>query len=246
MGLTKSKTINKPLGAFVTALLELTVAGNEFNIDTLLAGALSNAGQGGISVPLQDSSNAASDNTQGVMIYAIYGVSTSLFQADGSILEDANGNDVYVKIEKSGASYLAKFYKKDNGVESAFTLATGNYNLSIPYMFLFGTLPADAFLRGTIQGYNHFGEGGAAATSQLKTIVEVKAIVTNNVIPDLDFVPYDAAMVIINLDGWSGHSNTDFKNSIQVNNKAVDYIVANAGFQLTAGDEVFLTYQIAV
>ncbi len=93
-------------------------SGNSNDVKDILTKALSTAGRGGTSLPLQISKTA---DTVGMIIPNSLDLYTAAPQTQGKTkLKDANGNAVYAQLGESSNTYTISYFTEVNGTETPY------------------------------------------------------------------------------------------------------------------------------
>jgi hypothetical protein len=222
----QSKQINK-IQAGVIRIAGLAVTGGTFNITTALSTALSTAGAGGISVPVQPSVN------EGLGLITT-GLTNRVEINDGTLA--AAGNEIYSRLTEAGGVYTLTFFTLVNGVETAhsFASATTIY-VDVPYRFDFWRLPTDSPIATSYRII-----GGASGTAQAILQTEPLAVTATNTLANLSKVPNVPANLTLSVFGVLHY--TIAPADFTVNGQAITWNPANAGFSLAVGDRVIAQY----
>jgi hypothetical protein len=214
-----SKQILKVL-AGVVRLGGVSATGGSTNITTALGTALSTAGAGGVSVPVQPSVSLG--------LGLITTGSTNRVEInDGTLF--VSGNEVYGRLTETGGVYTVTYFTLVAGVETAHSFGSATtVNLDIPYRFDFARYPTDSPIA---TAYRIVG-GTASAPARIQT--EPLTVTATNTLSELAFTPDVTANVTLFVNGVAYHSlgTADFTVSV----KTITWNQTNAGFALGVGE----------
>jgi hypothetical protein len=145
-------------------------------ITTQLTAAVSTAGKGGVSVPLQ----VGGTGTEGVITNTIVEVFNST--SKDKIIADGEGNEVYGKISEAGGVYtLSYFYLTNAGTETAYTFAsTQNVDFTVRYRYSLKNLPEDFATRAST-----FISQDAGSVGAITSIIQQLTVTGTNTITAL-------------------------------------------------------------
>lgn len=234
MSFVQAKQIVKFLLAPIR-LNNLSVTGASQTITSPLTAALSTAGDGGVSVPLQPAGNGV-----GVAVAAPH----NRCKVYGAASEDtllANDLEIQARITESNGVYtLAFFTVSDTGTETTYSFpAATPIDVEFNYRFDFWRVPADAIVATTVRSI-----GNDPATTAPRRFSERLTIGTANAIPNLGRTPTSAAEVELIVNGLSydsfGGSGAFF--SVNLDTRAITWSAANAGISIEPSDRVIARY----
>lgn len=226
------KQIQKNLQAWVGIASFATAGGTSDTITTTLTTALSTAGNGGVSVPLQVGSAAQ----MGVNTAAGFNVTPVYVAGTKDVLLDASGQEVYGKITNSGSAWTLSYFSIVSGTETAYTIAAStSIDFEVPYVFTFELLPLTAI---TAAMQRHVAPDPSANAG--RTQADALTVTATNTVSALSRAyagPW--AMLLVN-----GVTYTNFGPTppFSISGTAVTWSAANAGFALATTDEVKAIY----
>lgn len=226
------KQIQKNLQAWVGIAGFSATGGTSDTITTALTTALSTAGNGGVSVPLQ----VGSATQMGVNTSAGFNVTPVYVAGTKDVLLDANGQEVYGKIANSGSAWTLGYFSSVSGTETAYTVAASTLvDFEVPYVFTFDLLPLTAITAAT---QRHVAPDPAATSG--RTQADALTVTATNTVSALTRTyagPW--AMLLVN-----GVIYTNFGPTppFSVSGTAVTWSASNAGFALATTDDVKAIY----
>lgn len=236
MSTIPAKQIIKLLAAFVR-VNNFSASSSSGNVTTAITTALSTAGDGGVSVPLQ----VAAAGTLGV-ITAASGNRVEVYNATSKdkILA-ANGEEVYARLtEASGIYTLNYFTLPDTGTEAAHIFpATTPIDFEFSYRFDFNRFPSDGVVSVQTRNIsNDPSQGGGRVFRERLTPT------AQNAIPNLSRSPIDSAGVALFVNGVSydtfGGGTASF--SVNTSTRAITWSAANSGFNIETTDRIVAQY----
>lgn len=239
MSTIPAKQIIKLLSAFVRAN-NFSASGSSTIVTTPITTALSNVGDGGVSVPLQ----VATAGTIGV-ITAAPANRAEIYNATSKDKISAGDEEVYGRITESGGVYTLSYFTLSNaGIEAAYSFPSATpIDFEFSYRFDFARLPADAIT--SIQARNISNDpalGGAGQTVRRERLT----VTGTNTIANLTQTPIDAASVSLIVNGISydtfGGAAAAF--SINLATRAITWNPAapHAQFNIETDDRVIAQY----
>jgi hypothetical protein len=140
MARRKLKQITGIFTAFVGVSTFAATAANNNTVTASITTALSTAGRGGTSVPLQISGTV---DTKGVVTTSTKNRVEIYKTSDGSKLADLAGNEVYGRLTEAAGAYTLSYFTNVAGVETAFVMTAGNIDFEFEYRFEISELPED-------------------------------------------------------------------------------------------------------
>jgi hypothetical protein len=236
MSLLAAKQIRKTLAAPIR-LSGVSVTGDSATITSQVTTALSSAGDGGVSVPLQVSVS----NGLGVVATApsnrceIYDATSK-----GKIVSATN-EEVYGRVTEAGGVYTLSFFTLESGTETDYSFpSAADIDVEFNYRFDFARLPTDALIA---IGTRNISQDPATAIGQ-KTFREQLTVTATNAVSDLTKTPVNATAIELIVNGQEvdsfGGSNAAF--TVNLSTKAVSWSATNAGFNLDTTDRVIAVY----
>lgn len=228
MSQLKPKQIAKFLSTFV-GLVNLSVTNaSSLNITAALTTALATAGDGGVAVPLQ----VGSAIQQGVIVSG--NNQGDVWETGSKDAPVIGGNQVYARITHAAGVYTASFYTNVGGVETAAVI-NGNFDIAIPYVFSFETLPRDALIT-----WNSLSPGDAQGAGGT-LYVEALTVTAPNTITNLTRAPINPATAVLTVNGQSLFAGTHFTITGQAITFSGPQLTA-IGFSIATTDQCFMEY----
>lgn len=233
-----SKHLIKPLSASVR-INGFSASGSSGTVTTPLSTALSTAGEGSTSVPVQA---VGGSNTIGVVVASpnnrveVYSATTK------RKIANANGDEVYARLtEATGVYTLSYFVLPASGTETAFTFASAtNIDFEFNYRFSFDRLPADAIV--STRARNVSDDPAAIAGGGLTPRDEFLTVTALNTVSGLSFVPSGTAIVELVVNGESFDSFGGANAPFSVSGQAIIWNAVNARMPLETTDRVVARY----
>jgi hypothetical protein len=203
-------------------------------VTTALTTALSTAGDGGVSVPVQ----VASAVQQGAVTAATDNVVDIWVSATKMPLADAAGNEVYGRLTEAAGVYTLALFSLVAGVETSVTPAAQNIDFQFSYNFDFDKLPITALVSASTK---HVGDDPAGSGTKLRA--QTLTPTGLNTFPALG-VAYN-----------SGASGGIFElrvngqdlvpaDGFAVAGTTVTWTAATTGFDVTTTDKVYALYSV--
>lgn len=226
------KQIQKNLQAWVGIAGFTAAGGSSDTITTVLTTALTTAGNGGASVPLQ----VGSATQMGVNTAAGFNVTPVYAAGTKDVLLDSAGQEVYGKITNAGSAWTLSYFSVVSGTETAFTMpASTAIDFEVPYVFSFDLLPLTAI---TAALQRHVAPDPSANAG--RTQADALTVTATNTLSALSRTyagPW--AMLLVNGVTYANFGPTP---PFSVSGTAVTWSAANAGFALATTDEVKVIY----
>lgn len=233
MSLIKSKQIDRIISTYVR-VNGVTAGGDRIQVTGEIGLALNSAGNNGTGVPVQDSTNV---NTPGVIVNGtnnrveIYDASTK------KKISDADGNEIYGRIESLGGIYSLNFYVLSGGTETDYTFPTPqSIDFEFGYRFTFATLPADAILFIQARNVDNDPDGSGSA----RLYYELKSVTAPNVVAPLMKTPANSGEVILIVNGKTEDSLAG--GAFDTVGKLITWNPATAGYSIDNTDRVVAIY----
>lgn len=227
-----AKQVAKFLQAWVGLSGFSTAGGSSDTITTALTTALSTAGNGSVSVPLQVGSSAQ----MGVNTAAGFNTTPIFVAGTKDAYLDANGQEVYGKITSAGSVWTLSYFSLVAGTETAFTMpASASIEFEVPYVFSFDLLPFTAI---TALVNRHVAPDPSGTGQRFQA--DALTVTAANALSALSRTyagPY--AMLCVN---GIAYLNVGANPPFAVSGTAVTWSAANAGFALATTDEVRAIY----
>lgn len=235
MPLIQSKQVNKILEACIR-VSAFTADGASDVVTTPITTALSTAGNGGVSVPLQVSSSVT---TVGVVTASnlnrieIYNATTKAKISDGS------GNEVYGRLTESGGVYTLTYYSLVSGSETAYTsFSSQSIDFEFIYRFDFERLPSSAAVG--VKQRNVSDDPNASAGSTV--VVEQLTVSGTNTIANLSYTPTAATNVILFVNGVAVNAFGGASAPFSISGVAITWDAGDAGYSVETTDQVIAHY----
>lgn len=235
-----AKQIEKILSGFIR-VSAFTANGTSDTVTTPITSALSTAGDGGVSVPLQVSSSVAVVGVvtaTGKNLVALYDATTK------SKIDDGDGNEVYARLTESGGAYTLTYYSLVAGTETSYSFASDtSIDFEFIYRFDFGRTPADFAVATAQRNVSDDPASGGALTAQM---IEPIACTATNTLDDLSETPTAATSVILFVNGVAINAFGGGSAAFSISGVAITWSASNAGFALATTDKVLAVYPYAV
>ena len=200
-------------------------------VTAVITTALSTAGRGGVSVPLQVSSSdsvgviTAGDNRTEIIA-----------SATKQRLSDANGNEVYGKLTETGGIYTLSYYSLINGVETAYTMPSTSVDFFFNYCFDANRLPPNFAVALPTRIVNQDPTKGQSASQQIERLT----VTALNTVSNLTKTPVSGSLQLIVFG--IVHSLADSPTPFSVSGKSITWNAVNAGYDLETSDNVIAEY----
>jgi len=237
MSLYSAKQINKIITAPIK-ITNLSVGSGSLSVSvtSALTSALAIAGNNGVSVPVQVSTDVF---TTGIITSSPLNKAEVFDSTSKEKLSTNTNNEVYGRITYSSGYVLSFYYLDSSGIEQTYTFsATQNVDFDFVYRFTFATLPTDALVSSVSRNINQDPVG---ASSIPKT--ELLTVTALNVVSNLSLTPNNAANVTLIVNG-----KTEFAvgsgPSFGVASTTITWNSSNAGYNLETTDIVYAQYYI--
>ncbi|MBD2437365.1 hypothetical protein [Nostoc sp. FACHB-110] len=222
----KSKQITKLIDAAI-GINGLTASGNSTTVTSQITSALSSAGDGGVSVPLQ----VATSTTIGVVISSSL-ILQILDATTKQVLVDGSGNEIYGKLTQSGGVYTLSYYSLVSGTETAYSFSSTSIYFEFAYRFDFYRLPVSFALNKNV--YDDYLSPTAA-----KVYTEVLTVTGTNTLSNLTKTPSTTSNVLLFVNNAVYSA---IASDFSVSSKTITWSAAAAGFSLDTGDSVVAHY----
>ncbi|MBW4596202.1 MAG: hypothetical protein KME46_25690 [Brasilonema angustatum HA4187-MV1] len=233
----KAKQIDKILTANIR-INGVSANGASTNVTTPITSALSTAGNGGVSVPLQVSANV---NGIGVITGGdrceMYNSTTK------QRISSAAGDEVYGKLTEAAGVYTLTYYTlTDAGTETAYSFSSAtNIDFKFNYRFDFVRYPTDAITSMSVQVIDPITGNPVTA----KWFTEKLAVTAINTISNLAKTPTSGTNIFLIVNeahhNAFGGSSADFT----ISGKAIAWSSTNAGYSIDTTDDVIAFYETA-
>jgi hypothetical protein len=229
-----AKQIIKPQSASVR-VNGFSASGTSGVLTTAIGTALSTAGEGGVSVPVQ---SLGGSNTIGVIVTGannrteIYGGASKLK------LTDASGNEVFGRITEAGGVYTLTYFSLVAGVETAHSMPAAAIDIEFSYRFDFARFPADAAIAVSARNISNDPAGAGGATSRNERLT----VTALNTVSNLGFTPLNAATLALFVNGQQFDTFGGGAAAFSLSGVAITWSAANAGFSLEVADRVTARY----
>lgn len=231
----QSKQINKTLAAAVR-VSGFSANGGSNTVTTAITSALSTAGDGGLSVPVQVASTDIGVITSGTnnRIEIWDATSKDKFVA-------SNGEEVYGRLTESSGVYTLTYYTLPNtGTETAYSFGSStSIDFEFGYRFDFYRYPTDAAIATVARNINQDPSQSAG-----RPYAEKLTITAQNTLPNLSKTPVSSSTVELMVWGVSydalGGGTAYF--TVNTTTKALTWSATNAGFNIDTTDYVVARY----
>jgi len=232
------KQIAKNLSSWVR-VSNFSVSGDDADVTTPVTTALSTAGEGGVSVPLQP---LGGSNLIGVHETTGQLNRCNVYDHDTLMpIADVEGNEVYGRMTEAGGVYTLSFYVLDGGTETVYSFASANdIDFEFAYRFDFARLPANALI--AINGRNVGDDPAATGGTQFQESITITS--NGQTAFTLSKSPTASFVVTVYLNGVA-YQPVGGAPPISVGgagNKTVTWSNANAGFATETTDTFIASY----
>lgn len=237
MSLIKSKQIDRILSGSIK-LLNVTIGAglNNIIITAPITSVLTTAGNNGVSVPTQTSSNVF---TPGVVVTSPINKSEVFDHTTKLPITDINGNEIYGRIIYSGSNYILNLHYLSSGVETPYTTVSSiTIDFDFIYRFDFNTLPADALI-AVISKNVTLDPKGQGATM----MVEKLTVVATNSVSVLGNIPSAPTKTILSINGKEEYT-LGASPAFSLAGATVTWNAGNAGYSLETNDIVYVKYYL--
>ena len=213
----------------------VTASGGSITVTTPITTALSTAGDGSVSVPLQ----VASSTTLGV----ITGTGNEIQILDGTskkTLKDSANNEVYGRLTQASGVYTLTFYSLVSGTETAYTFGSNTtIDFWFSYRFDFARLPKTFAIAYQTANINETTQVVVPA-SNAATYYEAITVSATNTLANLTKTPSNNNYVLIHVNGvtYSG-----LFSHFSISGKAITWSAANSGYSILTTDSVLAQYE---
>lgn len=223
----------------ITATFAGYVRVNAFTADgasdvatTAITAALSTAGRGGVSVPLQ-----VSASEEGAGIIATGNNRIEIYDAGTEAkIRDTGGNEIYARLTHSTGVYTVTYYSLVAGVETAYTaFSTRSIDFEFPYRFDMARLPSDFAIAVRARNVTDDPAGGAVSFCEQLTVTGT------NTLSNLTKTPTSSTNIILFVNGESVDAFGSGSAAFSVIGKAITWNAANI-FTLETTDRVIAWY----
>lgn len=234
MALIQPKQITKFLSGYVR-VSAFSATGASSTVTTPVTTALSTAGEGGVSVPLQVFSS-----TQSGVVTTGANNRVEIYDATNKLkIKDGSGNEVYGRLTQSAGVYTLTYYILSTGTETAYTaFSSTSIDFEFAYQFDFLTLPS-AFAIGVKS--RNVSDDPAGAAGGFTPSEEAIAVTATNTLAALSFTPLASSLVLI-VNGKTEHC-LDSPAPFTFSGTSITWSAANAGYALATTDKVVAVYR---
>lgn len=233
MSKIQSKQIEHIESAYVR-IAGFSATGASNNATTAITTALSTAGRGGVSVPLQVST---SENVVGVITTGSFNRVELWNGTTKQKMSDSTGNEVFGRLTQSGGVYTLTYYTLQSGTETAFTFASATtVDIEFAYRFDFHRVPADSAIGVKQRNIDDDSDGGGGDIFQ-----EQVTVTALNTLAALTKTPVASTAVVLLVNGIA-YSPTGGSAPFTVSGKTITWSPANATFDIETTDRVIAHY----
>lgn len=235
----QAKNINRILAAPIR-ISNFSANGSSGSITSAITTALSTAGKGGVSVPLQVS------NLEGVGIVATAPTNRTRILTNGSedAITDGSGEVVYGRITESSGVYTLSYFTLSNaGVENVYSFGSATaIDFTFNYRFDFHRLPTDALVSMLVRSLTQTSGSSSAPAAY----AELLSITAQNTVANLTKTPVSTSTIqfIFNETNYDTFGGADAPFSVNLGTKAVTYNPASTrtGVSLDTTDRLVARY----
>lgn len=207
-----------------------TAAGADDVVTSVITTALSTAGRGGVSVPVQVSTN----DSVGI-ITATNNRVEILNASTKERIADSNGAEVYGRLTESGGVYTLTYYSLSSGVETAYSMPSTSIDFFFNYCFDAARLPTDFAVTLPTKVINQDPAGRSG-----REYIERLTVSGLNTVSNLTKTPISGSLKLI-VYGVT-HTLSDSPTPFSVTGKAITWNASNAGYDLETVDNVVASY----
>lgn len=235
MSLIKPKQIDKVLSGSIKLLNVAVGSGvNSVTVTAAITSVLATAGNNGVSVPVQTSSNVF---TPGIIVTSPINKSEIFDHTTKLPITDVNGNEIYGRIVYSGSNYVLNLHYLNSGTETAYS-TTGAITIDFDFVYRFdlNTLPADALV-ATIARNVSLDPKGQGATM----MVEKLTVPSTNTLSTLGNIPSAANKTILSINGKEEYC-LGSSPAFALAGASITWNAGNAGYSLETTDVVYVKY----
>lgn len=231
-----AKQITKILQAFVRISAYAATGAND-TITTPITTALSTAGNGGVSVPLQVSSG----NTVIGVVTASNFNRVQIFNSDTKLaMADENGNEIYGRLTESGGVYTLTYYVNDAGTETGYTFGSStDIDFEFIYRFDFDRLPDSAVTSNKQRNVSD----DPASIGGSDWFNEPITVTSTNTLDDLTHTPDTNTNIFLIVNGITVNAFGGGSAAFSVSGTSLTWSASNAGYALHTTDNVIAFYK---
>lgn len=230
MTLLQSKQVEKILTCYNRVDGFTTSAATSDVVTTPITTALTTAGNNGVAVPLQVSTDVF---TIGVVTAGSNRV--LIFDNTNKLpISDGNGDEVYGRITEAAGVYTLSYFVETAGVETAYAMVGADIDFEFAYRFDFVRFPADATIKVKSRNVGDDPASGGSGSS-VEEIINISAL---NTFADLTFNPSSNVILYINGKGEDNLSGGAFTEVA----KAITWSSGNAGYDAETTDRAVAVY----
>lgn len=241
MAQIQSKQVKRILSTSIKVLgVSVTASNSSVVVTTPITSVLATAGDGGITVPLTNSSGY---NTTGIITSTPLNL-TGIWNNTSKVkVTTATGEEVYGRLTSSSGVYTLSFYYLTSaGVETPYIFsANTTIDFDFNYRYDFHQLPADAMISQFARNVYQDPKGTGGGAPQM----EVLSVFSLNTLAPLSNTPSDPNKLTLVVNGqWIdalGGGSAAFTLSGGVN---ITWSAANAGYSLETTDRVLAIYYL--
>lgn len=201
-----------------------------------LTTALSGAGRGGVTVPLQVS---LTEDAIGVITTGANNLCELFDSATKEKLKDGLGNELYGRLSESAGAYSLSYYSLVAGVETGFNFtAPKNIDFRFNYRFDGASLPTDFVLSANARSVNQdpSGRGGGSPYAEKLTVTAL------NTLTDLAKTPAANTTLRLIVNGESVDAFDGSSAPFELAGKTIVWSATNAKYSLETTDRVIARY----
>lgn len=237
MSLIKPKQIDRILSGSIK-LLNVSVGSgvNSVIVTSAITSVLATAGNNGVSVPLQTSTNVF---TPGVIVTSPINKSEIFDHVTKLPISDVNGNEIYGRIVYSGSDYVLNLHYLNSGTETAYsTTGAITIDFDFVYRFDFNTLPADALVAAVSRNVSLDPKGQGATM-----ILEKLTVIATNSLSTLGNIPSSPNKTILSVNGKEEFT-LGAGPAFSLAGATITWNAGNAGYSLETTDVVYAKYYL--
>lgn len=215
--------------------LNLSATGGSTVVTSALTTVLATSGDGGVSVPLQPSTNS----TVGLVTTGTDNVALIAATATKRPIADSNNNEVYAKLTEASGVYTLSYFSLVAGTETAFSFPSAtNIDFYFVYQFDAARMPRNAGV--SLNSRIIQQDPGAASSSLIK--FEKLTVTALNAVSALTIAPSSATSIRLEVNGKTENPFGGASAAFSVSGTAVTWSAVNAQYPLRTTFDVVAFY----
>jgi hypothetical protein len=230
-----AKQINKILSAPIR-VSAFSATGGSSVVTSAITTALSTAGNGGVSVPLQVSSAI---DVMGLITSSPHNRVEIYSATPDDKIKDSNGDEVFARLTEAAGVYTLTYYTlPDSGTETAYTFSgSTSVDFEVNYRFDFDRFPADGAIAISTRNVSQdpASNGGGLYSEKL-------TVTAQNTIAALAKTPTNTGNVELIINEVSYNTFGGGSAHFSVTGKTISWSASNSGFNVETTDSVIARY----